>query len=76
VGRLFEHGSEAKEFAFRWLINNYFLLIFVNRGDPNFASDHYVSLAAGLSDFVDALTWTECLDFNLTRQDCGLVVVQ
>jgi hypothetical protein len=73
---LFEHGSEAEEFAVPGLIHDYFLLVFVDRGDPNPARDHYVGLAAGLSYLVDALTGTESLDLNLTRQDCGLVVVQ
>ena len=74
--RLLQHGSEAKKLAFRRLIDYDFLMVLIDRGDPHRAGDHDISLSARIADLPDALARSKGLDFDLCRQNRGLIVVQ
>ena len=57
--RLLEHGSEAKELAFRRLIDDDFLMVLIHGGDPDCAGDHNISSSARVADLPDALARSE-----------------
>ena len=47
VRRLLEHRREAEKLAVRRLIDDDFLMVLVDGGDPDLAGNHHVGLAAG-----------------------------
>ncbi len=76
VRSLLEHGCEAEKLAVRWLVHDDFLVVFVYRCDANFTGNHDISVAAAISDFVDALARNEPLDLHLTRKHGEFVFVE
>ncbi len=76
MGRLIQHRRESEKFAVRRFIDHHFLLILVDGGDPHLAGNHHVGLAAGVAHLVDALARRKCLQFDLSRQDGSLIVVE
>src|SRR5258708_20333438 len=76
MGSFLEHTGEAKEFPMAWLIDDYFLVVFIDGSHAHFAGEHYVGAATAVADFVDALVRREFFDFDLRSQDRGLLVIQ
>ena len=73
---LVEHGSEAKKLALRRLVDDDFLLVLVDGGDPHRAGDQNVGSPSGVADFPDALPRSESLDLDLSGQHRGFFVIQ
>ena len=76
VRRLLQHGSEAKELAFGRLIDHDFLMVLIHGRDPDGAGYHHISSPTRVADLPDALARNKGFDFNLSRQNCGFIVVQ
>ena len=76
VRRLVEHGRKAKELAFRRLIDHDLLVVLIHGRDPDRAGYHHISSSARVADLPDTLARSKGLDFDLSRQNRGLVVVQ
>src|SRR6267154_4877849 len=74
--RLLEHRCEAEEFSLGGLVHDDFLMVLVNGGQPDRAGDHDVGLPAGTADFVNTLSRSKSLEFDLAGQDAGLFVVE
>ncbi len=73
---LLEHGGKAEEFAVGRLVDDYFLMVFVDSRDADSAGDHDVGMTVGVTDLVDALAWSEFLQFDLAGEDGSFVVIE
>jgi hypothetical protein len=60
----------------RRLVDDDFLVVLIERGDPHPAGEHHVGLSRGVADLPDALPGRELLEFDLCGQDRRLFVVQ
>jgi hypothetical protein len=76
MGGLVKHGGEAEKLACRRLVHYDFLLVFIHGGDPHRAGNQDVGFSARVADLPYALTHREVSEFNLSRQHCGLFVVE
>ena len=76
VGRLVEHGGEAEEAAMAGLVDQNFLLIFVDGGDADAAGEDDVGAAGGLVDLENALAWEEADEVDLGGEDGELFFIE
>jgi hypothetical protein len=76
VRGLLQHRCESEKLATARLIDDHLLLVFIDRGHAHCAGQHHVGSAAGLALFIDAFASDEVLQFNLTGQNGGLVVIE
>jgi hypothetical protein len=76
MGGLVEHGRKTEKLAFRGLVDQDFLVIFIDGGDPHCARDKNVCSSARIADLPDALALSKGLDFDLAGQYRSLFVVQ
>ena len=76
VGRLFQHGGEAEEFADGGLVDHDFLSILIDRGHADGAGDDHVSVAVGVAGLIDPLARVEALMLHLAGQDGGFFIVE
>jgi hypothetical protein len=76
VGCLVEHGSEAEEFAGGWRIHDNLLVIFIDRGDLNFAIDQHVRSSAWIAHLIYALACRESFQLDLSGKDGGLFFIK
>jgi hypothetical protein len=58
------------------LIDHDFLMVFVDGRNPDHAGHEHVGASARVANFPDPLPWSETLDLNLSRQNCGFVIVK
>src|SRR5256885_13901028 len=73
---LLEHGGKAEKFAVGRFVDDDFLVVFVNSRDADAAGDHDVGMTVGVPYLVDALTWSEFLQFDLTGKDRCFIVIE
>ena len=73
---MLEHGGKAEKFAVGRFVDDDFLVVFVDSRDADAAGDHDVGMTVGVSDLVDALTWSEFLQFDLTGKDRCFIVIE
>jgi hypothetical protein len=58
------------------LIDDHFLVVFVDGRHSDRAGHHDVGLSALVTDLVNALAWGKCFDLDLSSQDRHLLIVQ
>src|SRR6185369_11601540 len=63
-----QHRSKSKKLAHARLIDQDFLIVFIDRLHPNCARDNDVPAPAFVADLPDPLPSMETFQFNLTRQ--------
>src|SRR5262249_61634600 len=76
VRRLFQHRREAEEIPVHRLVDQDFLLVFVDRGHANRTGHHHVGPLGRIADLVDALARSERLHFDRGGETRRLVVVE
>src|ERR1051326_1379482 len=76
VRGLLQHGGEPEEITLRRLVDNHFLLIFIDGADSDFSRDKYIGLRCGISDLIDTFAGSEDLDLDLARQYRQFIVIQ
>jgi alditol oxidase len=76
VGSLLEHGGESEEVAVVGLVDEDFLLVFVDGGDADGTAEEDVGAVAGVAELVDALAGGEGAELDLGGEDAELVVVE
>src|SRR5258708_5892384 len=73
---LFEHGGETKKLAVSRLVDDDFLMIFIDGRNANPARDHHIGLTTRITDFVDALPRRKSPQFDLTRENSSLLIIK
>jgi hypothetical protein len=76
VGGLVEHGGEAEEAAVLGLVDEDFLLVFVDGGDADVAGHEDIGGDAGFADLEDALARGELSYFDVGGEDGGFFFVE
>src|SRR5262249_55897428 len=74
--RLFQHGGEPEEITLRWLVDNHFLLIFIDGADSDSSRDKHIGLRRRVSDLIDAFEGSEGLDLDLAGQHRQFIIIQ
>jgi hypothetical protein len=73
---LVEHGGETEEASVGGLVDEDFLLIFVDGGDADVTGHEDIGAAAGFADLEDALTGRKAGELDLRSEDGELFVVE
>ena len=73
---MFEHGGKSEELSVDWLVDQNFLLVFVDGGDVDCTGEENVGSAAGVSVLVNTLARGKGFQLYLLREYGEFVVIE
>jgi hypothetical protein len=73
---LLEHGGQTEVLSRAGLMQDNFLVVFVDGSDAGASGDDDIGGAGGIADLENALARWEPLDFNLRSENAKLVIVE
>jgi hypothetical protein len=71
-----EHRSETEELSFGGLVNDHFLIVFIDGRDADSARANDVSAKRSVADLIYPLARAERLQFYLRRQDREFFIIE